>query len=528
MAWKWKLAWAWAARSPQTPGGNGMVVLGTLFSKLLILLANSGSYKVVMKKTSLTGVLLVFALVTNIQGQDISLQNAFPNLSFSSPIDFQIAKGLTDTMFVVERAGAIQRVPNDPETDEKLEVLDIRSRVATQGEGGLLGVAFHPDLMQNGYLFAHYTTSNPFRSVFARFETDPDDSKIFDADSEFILFEVDQPASNHNAGQIRFGPDGYLYIALGDGGGGGDPFEHGQDRTTLHGNILRIDVDNTDEGLNYAIPAENPFVDNEEGWREEIFAWGFRNPFRFSFDSETGKLWVADVGQSDREEVNIVEAGNNYGWSIMEGSICFPPSSECDTTGLELPVHEYGFSGGQSITGGFIYRGDEAPEQQGRYFYGDYVTGDLWSFDFDGEEAIDNRSIGEVSPFQLVCFGEDHDRELYMCLMNQGNIYRIVMESEPTGADRDPAAPVAVTLEQNYPNPFNPATMIRYELADPAQVSLEVFDVLGRSVAVLVDEFQASGGYEVAFDASELAGGIYLYQLTADEKTLTRTMTLVK
>jgi len=481
-----------------------------------------------MNKMIPTGVLLLFALVTNIQGQDISFQNAFPSLSFHSPIDFQIAEDLADTVFVVERAGTIQRFRNDPGTTEMQQVLDIRSRVSTSGEGGLLGVAFHPEFLQNGYLFVHYTSPNPFRSVFARFERDPDNPLVFDPDSELILLEVDQPRTNHNAGQVRFGPDGYLYLALGDGGGSGDPYEHGQDRTTLHGNILRIDVDNTDEDLNYAIPSDNPFVGNDEGWREEIFAWGFRNPFRFSFDSETGMLWVADVGQNDREEVNIVEVGRNYGWNIMEGSICYPPSSECDTAGLELPVHEYGFSGGQSITGGFVYRGDAAPGQQGRYFYGDYMTGDLWSFDFDGEEAFDNRSIGQVARFQLVCFGEDHDHELYMCLMGQGEIHRIVMEPEPTIADTDPAAPEAVVLDQNYPNPFNPTTVIRYRLAEGGPVTLEVTDVLGRTVQVLLDEVKPAGGHEVTFDASALAGGVYLYRLAAGDRTLTRTMTVVK
>jgi glucose/arabinose dehydrogenase len=481
-----------------------------------------------MNKLLCTSLLFFFAFATNIQGQDISFQNAFPSLSFSAPIDFQIAEGLADTVFVVERAGTIQRFHNDPETSEMRQVLDIRSRISTSGEGGLLGVAFHPDFIQNGYLFVHYTASSPFRSVFARFERDPDDPLVFDPDSELILLEVDQPRTNHNAGQIRFGPDGYLYLALGDGGGGGDPYEHGQDRTTLHGNILRIDADNTDDGLKYAIPADNPFVGNEEGWREEIFAWGFRNPFRFSFDSETGKLWVADVGQSDREEVNIVQSGGNYGWPIMEGSICYPPSTECDTTGLELPVHEYGFAGGQSITGGFVYRGDAAPDQQGRYFYGDYMTGDLWSFDFDGEEAFDSRSIGEVARFQLVCFGEDHDRELYMCMMDQGVILRIVMESEPTYADADQAVPETVELEQNYPNPFNPTTVIRYRLAENDHVTLEVRDVLGRRVQVLVDDVKHAGTHEAIFDASALAGGVYVYRLTAGNHTLTRTMTVVK
>ena len=475
-----------------------------------------------------TIVILLYVIAKPVQSQDIRFENAFPNLSFNAPIDFQITGAIPDTLFVVERAGAIQRFPNQPETSDRMEVLDIRPRVSTQGEGGLLGVAFHPDFSQNGYLYVHYTTTGPFRSVFSRFETDPENPRMFDPDSELILLEVNQPASNHNAGQIRFGPDGYLYMALGDGGGGGDPFGHGQNRSTLHGNILRIDVDNTDNGLHYAIPSDNPFVDNQEGWREEIYAWGFRNPFRFSFDSETGNLWVADVGQRDREEVNVVEAGKNYGWPIMEGSICFPPSSECDPAGLELPVHEYGFSGGQSITGGFVYRGDPASDQYGRYFYGDFVTGDLWSFDFDGEGAFDNRSIGKLNPYQLVCYGEDHRRELYMCLMGQGSIYRIVMDPEPTFTDNDPAVPETVVLKQNYPNPFNPATVIRYELTEPAYVSLEVYDVPGRRVAVLVNEFQHQGGHDVAFDASTLAGGIYLYRLTANGITLTRAMTVVK
>lgn len=476
--------------------------------------------------------LLLPAIGQTAQSQDVRFENAFPNLTFNAPIDFQITDAIPDTLFIVERAGAIQRIHNHPETSDMMEVLDIRSRISTQGEGGLLGVAFHPDFSENGYLYTHYTASGPFRSVFARFEIDSENPQMFDPDSELVLLEVNQPATNHNAGQIRFGPDGYLYIALGDGGGGGDPFGHGQDRSTLHGNILRIDVDNTDNdtdnGLNYAIPADNPFLGNDEGWREEIYAWGFRNPFRFSFDSETGKLWVADVGQRDREEVNIVEAGKNYGWPIMEGSICFPPSTECDTTGLELPVHEYGFSGGQSITGGFVYRGTAAPDQQGRYFYGDYVTGDLWSFDFDGDEAFDNRSIGSISRLELVCFGEDHDLELYMCLMRQGNIYRIVMDPEPTFADSDPLVPENAVLMQNYPNPFNPVTVIRYELAEPANVSLEVFDMLGRRIAVPVNEFQNPGGYDVSFDASTIAGGVYMYRLTANGITLTRTMTVAK
>ena len=472
---------------------------------------------------------VIFLLdVRSTLAQDIILENAYPELSFNSPIDFQLAPGIPDSVFIVERAGAIQRIWNDRQAAGKEEVFDIRSRVSTQGEGGLLGAAFHPEFDQNGYLFVYYTASNPFRSVIARFETDPEHPRIIDPDSETILLEIDQPRTNHNGGQIRFGPDGYLYIALGDGGGGGDPFENGQDRTTLHGNILRIDVDQADDGLNYAIPADNPFAGNEDGWHEEIYAWGFRNPFRFSFDAETGKLWVADVGQNDREEVNVVEAGKNYGWNIMEGSICYPPSSECDTTGLELPVYEYGFSGSQSITGGFVYRGSTAPELHGRYFYGDFTSGDLWSFDFDGEEAFDNRSIGEVGGFQLVCFGEDHDGELYVCLMSQGQVYRLNMEDVPTSGEPVAEIPGVVRLDQNYPNPFNPATVIRFQLPEAADVTLEVFDMLGQRIALPADGRMAAGEHEAVWDATGMASGLYLYRLTTNDVSLTRRMMLVK
>ncbi len=462
------------------------------------------------------------------RAQDIILENAYPELGFNSPVDFQLAPGIPDTVFIVERAGAIQRIWHDRQATEKQEVFDIRSRVSTQGEGGLLGVAFHPEFDQNGYLLAYYTAPDPFRSVIARFETDPEHPHIIDPDSETILLEIDQPRTNHNGGQIRFGPDGYLYIALGDGGGGGDPFENGQDRTTLPGNILRIDVNEADEGLNYAIPASTPFAGNEEGWREEIYAWGFRNPFRFSFDAGTGTLWVADVGQNDREEVNIVEAGKNYGWNIMEGTICYPPSSECDTTGLELPVYEYGLSGSQSITGGFVYRGRAAPSLHGRYFYGDFASGDLWSFDFDGKEVFDNLSIGGVGGFQLVCFGEDHEGELYLCLLGQGQVYRLNMEDVPASGGTVEDIPGAVRLDQNYPNPFNPATVIRFQLPETSDVTLEVFNMLGQRVSLLADGRMTAGEHEVSWDATGMASGLYLYRLTSSDVSLTRRMMLVK
>ncbi len=229
--------------------------------------------------------------------------------------------------------------------------MDITNRVTSSGnEMGLLGLAFHPNFTNNGYFFVDYTASSPSRTVISRFKILND---TVDTSDELIILEVAQPYSNHNGGQIRFGPDGYLYIALGDGGAGGDPQNNGQDRSTLLGSILRINIDKTTSSTNYDIPTDNPFVNNTSGYKEEIFAYGLRNPWRFSFDNST--LWAGDVGQNSIEEIDIVESGKNYGWNVMEGSNCYNTNT-CNDTDLVYPVYEYSHSFGFSITGGFVYR----------------------------------------------------------------------------------------------------------------------------------------------------------------------------
>jgi len=452
------------------------------------------------------------------------IEVAYPELNFSQPIDFQFINGVNDTVFVAERAGRILKFKNEIETNSTFEVLDISSKISTSGEGGLIGFTFHPNFENNPYLFVHYTSPDPFRSVFARFTLDNNGQA--DLSSEFILFEIDQPFENHNAGQIRFGADDYLYIATGDGGGAGDPLENGQDRSTLLGNILRIDVNNTDPGLNYAIPADNPFADNTEGWREEIFAWGLRNPFRFSFDADTGDLWVGDVGQNRREEVNIVESGKNYGWNTMEGTLCFDPDPGCDQTGLELPVFEYSLPGSQSITGGFVYRGNEVTELSNRYVYADFSEGEIWSFAYDGDSAFDNQSIDNLGPNQIVCFGEDQNRELYICSFD-GNIYRI-NPSVTSSVEDDDFLPSKVKLNQNYPNPFNPSTVISFTLPENMKVSLAVYNVVGQKVVDLVNRRMSAGEHTISFDASNLSSGVYIYVLKTNSTTLTRSMALMK
>ncbi|MFX0163535.1 MAG: PQQ-dependent sugar dehydrogenase, partial [Candidatus Hodarchaeota archaeon] len=274
---------------------------------------------------------------------EINLMIAFPNLSFENPVDFQYADDGTNQVFVVGQEGVIWVFNNSASTSVATVFLNITDRVRTGDEEGLLGLAFHPDFNDTECFYVYYSAADePRRSVIARYNVSLTDPNQADKESELMLLEILQPYSNHNGGQLSFGPnDGYLYIATGDGGSGGDPQGNAQNLTTLLGSILRIDVDNPANGENYSIPVDNPFVGNVEGYKEEIFAYGFRNPWRFSFDPDTGWLWVGDVGQSEREEIDIVEKGKNYGWNIKEGSSCFNPPSGCNSTGLVDPIWEY-------------------------------------------------------------------------------------------------------------------------------------------------------------------------------------------
>ncbi|MFX0113107.1 MAG: PQQ-dependent sugar dehydrogenase, partial [Candidatus Hodarchaeota archaeon] len=313
-----------------------------------------------------------------------SLVNAFPNLSFNRPVDFQHPNDGTNRVFVVEQVGKIHIFNNSPDASSTKIFLDITDRVSRVGnEEGLLGLAFHPDYQKNSYFYVYYSAANPRRSILARYNVSSVDSNAANMNSELVLMEIPQPYSNHNGGQITFGPDGYLYIGLGDGGSGGDPLGHGQNTSTLLGAILRIDINNPTNGRHYGIPADNPFVGNQLGYREEIWAYGLRNPWRFSFDLATGWLWAADVGQNSIEEIDIIEVGGNYGWNIKEGSECYNPLSSCDSQGLVDPIWEYSHSVGQSITGGYVYRGTKLPHLQGYYIFGDFMSGRLWALAYN-------------------------------------------------------------------------------------------------------------------------------------------------
>ena len=334
---------------------------------------------------------------------------------FESPVYLTHAGDRSGRLFVVEQAGRI-RILRDGRLLPR-PFLDIRSRVTSGGEMGLLSVAFHPRYAENGRFYVNYTTGDGdrLRSIIAEYRVSQDADVA--ATAERVLLEVSQPFRNHNGGLNLFGPDGMLYIGLGDGGSARDPMNNGQRLDTLLGKILRIDVDG---GTPYRVPSDNPFVGRANA-RGEIWAYGLRNPWRFSFDRNGGRLFVADVGQNQLEEVDIVERGKNYGWRIMEGNICHIPASGCDRSGLELPIAVYDRSGGCSITGGHVYRGTRIAGLAGRYLFGDYCSGQIWALTDAGEGRWTMAPLLS-SELRITSFGEDAAGEIYV-LDQGGTVY---------------------------------------------------------------------------------------------------------
>jgi glucose/arabinose dehydrogenase len=389
--------------------------------------------KLRVKKRILPVVLFILAVLAllyklPVQGASPSIhygvETAFPSLTFSNPVGIYPADDGTNRFFVVQQNGLIFVFDNSTTVTSSTVFLDIRDRVLFGGEEGLLGLAFHPNFAQNRYFYVDYVADSPPRTVIARYSLSTGNPDEADKNSEVILLEVNQPFSNHKGGQIAFGPDGFLYIALGDGGSAGDPYGNAQNLTTLLGKILRIDVDTTSLGRQYGIPGDDPFAGNSNGYREEIYAYGLRNPWRFSFDPQTGWLWAGDVGQDRREEVDIIQKGKNYGWNITEGTLCYSPPSSCNTTGLEPPIWEYGHDVGNSITGGFVYRGALLRELAGAYIYSDFGSGRIWALWYSGTNVPSNIGLIDTG-LSIASFGIDKSGNLYFCAFD-GKIYRLI------------------------------------------------------------------------------------------------------
>jgi len=355
------------------------------------------------------------------RGEGARLQTVVTGLS--SPLYVTTPPGDISRLFIVEQTGAIRIVKDGSLLPAPF--LDLSGRIVAGGEQGLLGLAFDPEYATTGMFVVHYTdpAGDTHLSTF-QVTADPD---VADPASEQIILAADQPYPNHNGGQVVFGPDGFLYLGLGDGGAANDPEGRGQDLTELLGSILRLDVQG---GPSYAVPPDNPFV-GQAGVKPEIWGYGLRNPWRFSFDRATGDLYIADVGQNQFEEVDVASAaggagrGTNYGWSVMEGSHCLT-GDQCDQTGLTLPAFEYDHGQGCSITGGYVYRGAAIPQLQGVYFFGDFCQGWVRSFRYSVEGATELTDWPTLRPGgQITSFGEDSAGELYVVTGN-GGVYKVV------------------------------------------------------------------------------------------------------
>ncbi len=424
-----------------------------------------------------------------VSAADITLVPVVSGLN--SPVYITHSGDSTNRLFIVEQSGRI--LIREPSSPLPTTFLDIRSKVRSGGELGLLGLAFHPNFEENRRFFVNYTRSQSgqIKTVIAEYGATAQDPGSA-SPIERVLLEFDQPFSNHNGGHLAFGPDGYLYVGTGDGGSGGDPFRQGQNRNTLLGKILRIDVDGA---LPFAIPPDNPFV-GEPGVRQEIWAYGLRNPWRFSFDRLTGELYAADVGQNNWEEVDLVVKGGNYGWNIMEGAHCFPPSQiGCNTSGLVLPIAEYGRTEGRSVTGGYVYRGSRSTVFRGAYIFGDFASRRIWSLARSGSRWIRSEQLRSRSA--ISSFGEDEPGELYL-VDYSGTIFRL--ELEPAEASYFPQVANGsdgITRLQSV--------LVLNNTGDDSQVAVEFFTTAGEPMSLELGELGTGSRFQLFLRRGESA-----------------------
>ena len=386
-----------------------------------------------MRTSLLAGLRLSLSLAAGVNACSSNSESGLPQgtaarlepvvSGLSSPLYLTAPPGDLNRLFIVEQTGAIRIVKDGNLLPTPF--LDLSDRISAGGEQGLLGLAFYPDYANSGRFIVHYTNpaGDTHLSVF-QVSVDPD---LADAASEQVILTADQPYSNHNGGQVAFGPDGFLYLGLGDGGAGNDPEGRGQDLSDLLGSILRVDVQS---GTTYTVPGDNPFV-GQTGVQAEVWSYGLRNPWRFSFDRATGDLYIADVGQDRYEEVDVAPAGDgggrgvNYGWNIMEGAHCLG-GGECNQAGLTAPDFEYEHAQGCSITGGYVYRGAAIPAIQGLYFYGDFCQGWVRSFRYAAGSVTEVTDWPSLRPGgSVLSFGEDAAGELYV-MSSSGGVFKVI------------------------------------------------------------------------------------------------------
>ncbi len=444
-----------------------------------------------MKKSNLLLFLLVTSNIFYAYAQEISVEVFASN--FNSPIDIQNAGD--NRIFIAEQDGIIKILNEDGSTNS-IPFLNIESIVNSSGERGLLGLAFHPDYAKNGFFYIHYSNLSSDTQI-SRYSVSTGDANVADPNSELPILNVNQPQSNHNGGTITFGPDGFLYIGLGDGGGAGDTDNNAQNPNLLLGKISRIDIDNPANGNEYGIPADNPFI-NDTGIRDEIWATGLRNPFRFSIDDQTNTIWIGDVGQNAKEEVNkasLTEAGLNYGWRCYEGNSVFNTSACPNMSELKFPVLDYDWVGGGSVVGGYVYRGKEYSDLQNVYVFAD-INGMIGTID-ENDAYIDQGNFGGSI---WAGFGEDVNNTLYVANFD-GNIYKIV-------------GGILSTEENKFQNSIslfpNPATnSFSISIKNDTIASVKILDSKGR----LIIESPVNKSNKM-ITTEGLSKGVYLVSVT--------------
>jgi glucose/arabinose dehydrogenase len=415
-----------------------------------------------------------------------------------------IANAGDSRLFVVNQKGSVCIVDSAGNVDPQ-QFIDISDRVLFDGERGLLGIAFHPDYKTNGYFYVNYVGEGDSTHI-SRFSTMDDNPDKADSLSEFKLLTIAQPFHNHKGGNLCFGPDGYLYIGMGDGGSGGDPDNRAQDSTELLGKMLRIDVDH---GNPYSIPPSNPFY-NSSSTRNEIWALGLRNPWRFSFDRLTGDLWIADVGQNQIEEIDFQSAGSpggeNYGWRCYEGNQAYNTDSCNANASYTFPVNTYTHGSGCSVTGGYVYRGDASSSYYGYYFFADYCSDRIWTLHNESGEWI-REDFGQFSGNSFSTFGEDSHGQLYIAGLSTGTIYRLTSPATGLPSEKNPSE---INVLQ-YPS----SNRIRLEInrSPGMETIISVYDIRGikHYQAITTDNI-----YE--FTLNNLTPGIYLLYVKSNGK----------
>lgn len=441
---------------------------------------------------------------------------------FNDPLSIRNAGD--DRLFIVEQGGLIKIINPDGSVNNT-PFLDIDSKVLSGGERGLLGLAFHPQYASNGYFYVNYTDNNG-DTVVSRYTVNPPDANTVSASTEVILLTVTQPNSNHNGGDLAFGNDGYLYIGLGDGGSSGDPGDRAQDLTTLLGKMLRIDVNSSSGGLNYAIPAGNPFPNTQEpNALPEIWAYGLRNPWRFSFDRQTHDLWIGDVGQGQIEEIDMVplnQAAVNYGWRCYEGNQVYDTSGNCpsDTSELTFPVSQYTHTTSGnfkcSITGGYRYRGTAQANLSGLYFFADYCSNEIGILENNG--GTWNMTFTEpYSGNGWTGFGEDVNGEIYIAGIDSGNIYRILDAS--LGIEENTLLQIKM-----YPNPASNSFIVKSNNPQVVIESIHIYNLQGK----LIKSITKNTASEIHIGTKSLATGLYLTEVISNSGSKTTHKLLIK